>query len=207
MIGGVIKMNWTDKDTQNLLTLKNQMDSDDIRIKEKIKEVLLNNKYILHVLDNHELEPLVDEDGTGADEYFGVNILPYYIINPVQHAASTYICYEISYNSNDRSDRTGMCYKELNIIFYILSNYKDIINTETGIAKHDLLAALITDQFNHTTYFGQKITLVADVPGFTDRDFAVRTLTFRQTTDNSLVKTVNGVTQFANKIEGAHFVG
>ena len=198
-------MNWTEKDTEELLTLKTNMDSDDIRIKEKIKEVLLNNRYILHVIDNKQLEPEVDEDGTGADEYFGVNILPYFLITPVQHAAETYVCYETSYNNTDRYSRVSSSYKELAINFQILSNYKVLINQETGIPKHDLLAALIIDQFNFSTYFGQSIHLISDVPSIVDNDFACRTLTFRQTTDNNLVKTVNGAQQLANKIKGMHF--
>lgn len=198
-------MKWTDEDTKELLSLKDQMDYDPIRIKTKIKDVLLNNRWILHIIDNKNLEPLVEDDGTGADEYFGKNILDYYIINPVQHDASTFICYEVSYNSTERYVRVGADYKELNIVFYILCNYKTMINSETGIAKHDLLAALISDTFNFSTYFGQTIKLVSDVPSVVDNDFACRTLTFRQTTDNNLVKTVNGAPQFANKIKGVHF--
>lgn len=199
-------MNWTDQDAKELLTLKDTVECDEVRVKEKIKEALLGNRFILHVLDNKELEPLVEEDGTGADEYFGVNILPYYLINPIQHSASTFICYEVSYNSSERSDRTGLEYKELNVIFYIISNYKDLINTETGIPKHDLLSALIQDQFNYSNFFGKTIRLVSNVPNATDRDFVIRTMIFRQTTDNNLVKVINGAPQLANKIKGAHFV-
>ena len=198
-------MNWTPEDTKELLSLKTNIESDDIRIKEKIKEVLLNNKFILHVIDNKELEANVEEDGTGADEYFGVNILPYFLITPVQHAAETYICYEVSYNNTDRYSRVSASYKELAINFQILSNYKVLINQETGIPKHDLLAALIMDQFNFSNYFGQTIHLISDVPSIVDNDFACRTLTFRQTTDNNLVKNINGMPQFANKIKGMHF--
>lgn len=181
------------------------MDSDDIRIKEKIKEILLNNRFLLHVIDDKELEANLEDDGTGADEYFGTHILPYYLINPVQHAAETYVCYEVSYNNSDRSSRVGMEYKELLINFQILSNYKVLINQETGIAKHDLLAAIITDQFNYSNDFGQTIRLISNVPSIVDNDFACRTLTFKQTTDNNLTKTINGTQQLANKIKGAHF--
>jgi len=198
-------MNWTREDAEQLLSLKTDMDSDDIRIKEKIKEVLLNNKFIIRVLDNKELEANVEEDGTGVEEYFGVSILPYFLINPVQHAAETYIGYEISYNNNERYSRVSSSYKDLSIIFQILSNYKVLINEDTGIPKHDLLAALIIDQFNFSTYFGQSIYLVSDIPSVVDNDFACRTLTFRQTTDNNLIKTVNGVPQFANKNKRMHF--
>lgn len=198
-------MNWTEDDTKELLTLKETVECDDIRIKEKIKEVLLNNRFILRVLDNKELEELVDDDGTGADEYFGVNILSHYIINPTQHKANTFICYEISYNNDSRASRTTVAAKELYITFEILSNYKVLINQDTGIPKHDLLAALIIDQFNFSNYFGKSIYLISDVPSVVDNDFACRTLTFRQTTDNNLVKVINGTPQLANKIKGAHF--
>ena len=198
-------MNWTPDDTKELLTLKETVECDDIRIKEKIKEVLLNNKWIIHVLDNKDLEDLVEEDGTGVDEYFGVNILPHYIINPTQHSANTFICYEVSYNNDSRASRTGIDYKELYVTFEILSNYKVLYNQDTGIAKHDLLAALIIDQFNFSNYFGKTIRLISDVPSVVDNDFACRTLTFKQTTDNNLVKVIDGVPQFANKLKGVHF--
>ena len=208
-----MNMNWTPDDTRELLTLKENVDSDDIRIKEKIKEVLLNNRYLLHVIDNKDLEELVDEDGTGADEYYGVNILPNFIVNPTQHSANTFICYEVGYNNINRalstrssSNRLPVEAKEIRITFEILSNYKVLINQDTGIAKHDLLAALIIDQFNMTNYFGKTLFLIADEPSVVDNDFACRTLTFGMITDNNLVKTIDGVPRFANKIKGAHFV-
>ena len=200
-------MQWTEKDTQLLLDLKNNMDSDDIRIKEKIKEVLLNNRFLLHIIDDKDLEANLEDDGTGADEYFGTHILPYFLVNPVQHAAETYVCYEVGYNNNDRASRVGASYKDLMINFQILSNYKVLINPETGIAKHDLLAAIIIDQFNFSNYFGETIQLISSQPSVVDNDFACRTLTFKQTTDNGLSKTINGQQQLANKIKGAHFVG
>ena len=200
-------MNWTQEDINELLTLKDTVECDEVRIKEKIKEALLQNRFIIHALNNKELEPLVEEDGTGVDEYFGVSILPYYMVTDTQHIANTYICYEVAYNSTDRSDRTGLDYKELNIIFYIISNYKDLIDTETGIPRHDLLSALIQDQFNFSNICGKTIRLISNMPSATDRDFVIRTLVFRQTADNNLVKVVNGAPQLANKIKGAHFVG
>ena len=199
-------MNWTEKDTAELLTLKENVDCDDIRIKEKIKEVLLNNRWIIRVLDNKALEENVEDDGTGTDEYFGVNILPNFIVNPTQHSANTFICYEIGYNNSTRYSRVSQTVKELRITFEILSNYKVLINQDTGIAKHDLLAALIIDQFNFSNYFGKSIYLISDEPSVVDKDFACRTLIFQQTVDNNLVKTVNGAPQLANKIKGAHFV-
>jgi len=71
-------MEWTDQDKAHLLSFKDTVDSDDVKIKEKIKQLLLDNKYIIHVLNNKELEAVDAE----PDEYFDVNILPYYMIAP-----------------------------------------------------------------------------------------------------------------------------
>lgn len=70
-------MTWTKEDRQNIKKYRNMIDSDDIKIKEKIKKILLNNRYLIHVLNNKHL----DEDE--PDSYFGENILPYYIVEPV----------------------------------------------------------------------------------------------------------------------------
>lgn len=190
-------MTWTQEDKDKLLAFKKDMDSDDIRVKEKIKQILLNNRYIIHVLANKELEENVDDDGTGIDEYFGVNILPYYMIHPTQTHTSAFICYEVSYDELERYNNTQ---KKLNIIFYVLCDQKMITDADTGIAKHDLLAALIQDQFDWTNYFGKKIHLISDVPSVVDTSYACRTLIFEQITDNNLVRTnSNGTPRLANK--------
>ena len=43
-------MTWTDEDKNYLLNFKNAVDSDDIKIKETIKKLLLSNKYIIHTV-------------------------------------------------------------------------------------------------------------------------------------------------------------
>lgn len=184
-------MEWTDEDKKRLLSFKDVVDSDDIKIKEDIKKVLLNNKYIIHVLNNKELEEVDAE----PDDYFGINILPYYMVTPTQHNVKNYLCYEISYDKTYESK----VYKRLRVVFYILCEQKDIIDKETGIARHDLLAALVQDTFNYTNYLGYKSVLVSDVASTVDNDFACRILTFEQYTDNNLVKTKDGVSILANK--------
>ena len=196
-------MTWTDDDRQRLLLFKDKPDCDDIRIKEKIKQILLGDKYILHVLDNKELEPDVEDDMTNADEYFGVNILPFYQISPTQSEASAFICYETSYEKR-RYDKNKMI-KNLNIVFYVLVDQKVIKDADTGIARHDLLAALLIDKFNWTNYFGNKIHLISDIPSVVDVQYACRTLIFEQDTDADIVKTGRAldtgafVTRTANK--------
>ena len=179
-------MTWTDADRERLLVFKTNPDCDDVKVKEKIKEILLGDKYILHVLDNKKLEPSVEDDMTNADEYFGVNILPYYLISPTQSEASNFICYETSFEK--RRYDANRTTKNLNIIFYLLSEQKLIKDADTGIAKHDLLAALIINKFNWTNYFGRKIFLISDQASVVDVKYACRTLVFQQEEDNDLVK-------------------
>lgn len=194
-------MLWTNDDRQALIDLKNAVDSDDIKVKEQIKQVLLNNRFIIHVLNNKELE---DSDAN-PDDYFGVNILPYYLIAPTQTDTQNFICYEVSYAEVERNNSAM---KKLQIVFYILCHQLDIIDEDTGLARHDLLAALIQDQFNFTTYIGGgKIKLISDKPSTTDTNYAVRTMTFEQITDNNLVKSnslnihnkLKNISRFTNK--------
>lgn len=184
-------MEWTKEDRDALLQFKSAIDCDDVKVKEQIKKILLDNRYIIHVLNNKELE---DADAE-ADEYFNKNILQYYIISPSQHNVQNFICYEVRY---DELERYNSAVKKLQIIFYILCEHKNIIDEDTGIARHDLLAALIQDQFNYTNYFGAKIKLISDMPSTVDNSYACRTMIFEQTTDNNLVKT-NGQARLANK--------
>ena len=175
-----------------LLQFKGDIDSDDIKVKETIKRILLDNKLIIYALNNKELE---DEEADPED-YFGVNILPYYMINPVQHNVQNYLCYEVrydmaqSYQYSKSHNSLNPTIKTLSIIFTILCHHRNLIDEETGIARHDLLAALVQDQFNWSSEFGSKIMLVSDVPSVVDSNYACRTLSFEQTTDNNIVKSI-----------------
>lgn len=185
-------MQWTKEDRAALLSFKDAIDSDDIRIKEGIKKILLNNRFIIHVLNNKELE----ESDAEPDDYYNVNILPFYQISPTQHNVQNFLCYEVSYNELNRYNKQV---KTLQIIFHILCEQKNVIDKDTGIARHDLLAALIQDQFDWTNYWGNKLYLVSDVASVVDTDYAARTLTFEMQTDNNLVKTKDGVPRLANR--------
>lgn len=197
-------MNKTEKQEclDALLSFKGSLDSDDIKIKEKIKEILLDNKLIIYALNNKELE---EEEGDPED-YYGINILPYYMINPVQHNVENYLCYEVrydmaqSYQYSKSHNSLNPTIKTLSIIFTILCHHNNLVDKETGIARHDLLAALIQDQFNWSSEFGSKIMLVSDVPSVVDNNYACRTLSFEQTTDNNVVKTTDGIPRLINKI-------
>jgi len=186
-------MEWTQEDVAELQKFTTTIDSDDIKVKEQIKQMLLNNRFIIHVLNNKELE----DAGAEPDEYYGINILPYYLIEPIQSNVKNYICFEIAY---DELMRYNSAVKRLNIIFHILCHHDSITDEDTGVARHDLLAALIQHDFNFSNNFGKKIKLVADQSRPVDNHFAARTLTFEQITDNNLTKTYNDNPRLANKV-------
>lgn len=185
-------MEWTEEQKKNLLLFANSIDSDNIKVKKRIKQVLLDNPYIIHVLHNEELE----QSDAEPDEYYDVNILPYYMISPTQSNVQNFVCFTCNFKETQRYNKSM---KYLQIVFVVLCNNKNIKDEETGVARHDLLGALIQDQFNFQNYFGQKIQLVEDTESIVDGSYACRTMIFEQITDNNLVKTKNGVPILANK--------
>ena len=183
-------MEWTEEDAKYLRDFRNTVDCDDVKLKQEIKQRLLGNKYIVHALHNQELE------GEDPEEYFGVNIRPYYMIPETLHNVKNYLCFETSYTEIGRYNKA---FKTQQIIFYILCHEADIIDNETSVARHDLLAALVMAEFNFAILSCGRIKLVEDKPSVTDNKFSTRTLIFEVVTDNNLVKTKNGLTSFANK--------
>lgn len=180
-------MDITPEQIQKLRDLKTLVDSDDIRCKEIIKKTLIENDLIIYLLNNKELED-VEAD---PSDYLGVNILPYYLIHPTQHNVQNFICYEVGFRELDRYNSKM---KILQITFYILCEEKNNIEKKTGIARHDLIGAIILDIFNWSNIFGDQIHCVSDLPSVTDNDYATRTIIFEQRTDNNLAKTRNGNT-------------
>ena len=74
------------------------------------------------------------------------------------------------------------------IIFYIICDNRNIYDKTFGIARHDLLSALIIDEFNWSNVFGTQIHLVSNKPTALDYHYVGRTLIFEQITTNSITK-------------------
>lgn len=171
--------NKLDPDIEEIIQYKKQKGNDNIQYKETIKEKLINNSKIIRSLNNKKLDP------DCPDDYYGENILPYYLLIDTQTENQNYICFETSF---DEVARYNDVMKLGQIIFYIVCDNKDALDKETGIARHDLLAALITDEFNWTNMFGTQVKLVSDRPTAIDSQYVGRTLIFEQITTNSIVK-------------------
>lgn len=182
-------MSWTDKDTEALRSFKNIPDSENTRFKEIIKKNLINNRFLIHVLNNAEL----DEDE--PDSYFNVNIFPFYAIDHAITKVENWICFETQFVEEARYNeviRFGQ------VIFYILCGLDTIEEKTTGMARHDLLSALITDQFNWSNVFGNKVHLISDKASIVDNHYACRTLVFQGKFTNDILQTKNNKTEVIN---------
>lgn len=171
----------TDEDIKILRHYKNEPDEDNVRYKEIIKQKLLNNNRIIYLLNDEELK----ESEAENDEYFGICILPMFLIAPTQHKVRHFICYETSFSGVMRNNSA---LKAQEIIFYVMCEQKDLIVKELGIARHDLIAAEIINMFNGCNDFGNQLKLVACKPSVTDTNYATYTITFEQYTPNSLTR-------------------
>lgn len=174
-------MRISDEDLEYLRNLKRNPNEDDIRYKEVIKRKLLNNNKLIYLIHNAELE----ESGASNDDYFGENILPYYLISPVQTTVKNFLCFETSF---DEVSRSNSLIKYQQVIFYILCHHSDISVAEVGVARHDLIAAVLIDEFHGSNIFGTQLKLISDKPSVVDNDYSARTLIFEQYTTNSITK-------------------
>lgn len=187
-----IALNTTDKEMRQLLRdFRDSSHYEEITIKNKIKEELLNDHKIIHALNASDLD-----ENTPSD-YYGKYILPYYMIPDTQTKPNHYICYDTSFNEIARYNST---FKLQQVTFYILCCISEGagLDQDTGLARHDLLAALIVDRFNYTNLFGTQIHVVENKSRPVDKHFCARTVIFEQTTPNSIYK--NGIP--VNKIGG-----
>ena len=172
-------MNLTKEKLSELRGYKEDPQYDDIRVKEKIKETLLQNDLLLYVLNNKKLV----ESEAEADEYFNRNIFSHYIIDPTQTEVKNLISYEVKFTETTGADDRM---KMGQIVFVVMCDPEDIIEKTTFIARHDLLAAMLIKEFNRKNYFGFTSRIISDEPSVLDDNYACRTLVFELTTYNNI---------------------
>lgn len=172
-----------------LKAFKESPDDDNIRMKEIIKKMLCTDRQIIHVLNN----PTLDE--ACPDDYIGKNIFPCYVVPGAIADVENYICFETKLYATSEKNRIMKYYQ---IIFYILCAEKNIVDEETGISRHDLLAALIRKKFNWKNCFGKQVHIVKEIPRVVEDVYAARTLIFEMETTNSILSTEHGKTSVIN---------
>lgn len=172
-------MNGIEEEIKEVIQYKQRHENDDIYYKEIIKKKLIDNNKIIYSINNTDLDLDCPAD------FVGVNILPYYLIPDAQSKTANYICFETSFNEVPKYNDVM---KVGQIIFYIICDNKNIYDKTYGIARHDLLSALIIDEFNWSNMFGTQVRLISNKPMALDYHYVGRTLIFEQTTPNTITR-------------------
>lgn len=183
-----------EKDKEYLRSLKEKPDSDEIRIKSIFKEKLMNNNLILYALNNKKLE----KEDSPADEYFDENVHDTLIVDLTQTEVENHICYDVRFDeiSSNNSD-----FKRGQLAVNVICALKNNRDSLSGLARHDLLAHLIVEEFNYSNCFGSQIVLIESTPSIVDDEYALRTLVFEYISPNNLVSSRLGDTEFINRSE------
>lgn len=174
-------MTITPEEIAELRSYRKESNENDTRYKKIVEEKLVGNNKIIYLLHNEELE----KANLPNEEYLNVNILPYYLISPVQSSVKNFICYETSF---EEVSRYNSVLKYQQLIFYVLCHQADITERYTSMARHDLIASVLIDMFQGSNVLGNQLKLVSDKPSVVDVAYACRTLIFEQQTLNSLGK-------------------
>lgn len=163
----------------DLRDLKRIPDDDNIRFKEIIKKRLYQNPDIIHAIHSHDLNE------EAPDEYVGTHIIPSLIVPQTQEVPRTYICYTSNY---DEISRYNDVIKYAEAQFVVFCDQRDLIDEDTGIARHDLIAALIRREFNYSNYLGLQMECISDSETTTDTSYAMRKIIFQIKTPNNVLR-------------------
>lgn len=149
---------------------------DDIACKKrKIEQILYSDPDIIEILDNPELDPTCPED------YVNNNIFGFLRIPGTQDVSKNFITFTVDDIELSPSNRV-MKHQFVQFVVFV---HKDLINTDYGMYRHDLLAYLIRDIFNLSNALGPQMELVSNKEYVTDSDYHTRTLRFELIDDNS----------------------
>lgn len=178
-------------------------DDDAIRIKELIKQELLHCPELLYALNNKDhVGQLFDADGNLDEEgewdlYFNDNVRPYTFFPESQSVAKNYVCYKTEFEDVTRYNAIE---KYMRITFMVLCDVHDIIDPDTGLARHDLIGSIIRERFNWSNIFGTQVKLVSNKESVTDNNYITRTMIFQGLTPNSIVRTDKNGTRIINNV-------
>lgn len=185
-------------DMQNILSKSHREDSigdcydDTDRYKYQIMKMLTSNQDILWTLHNEELE--IDENGEqkeflNGDDYRDVSIFNFLKIPDIQSTVKNFICFEVD---DKEQPRYADHFIIKNIIFRTVSHEQDY-KTDWGIARQDLLAAIIKSEFDWTNVFGMHLEKVYDKGRVAENGYYYREFIYETTVPNNLVnKAKNG---------------
>lgn len=152
-----------------------KVDDDIIRKKRIIGQMLYSDPDIIEMLDNKDLDPEC------PDEFLYANIFPFIRVPTTQDTAKSYITFmldDVGAPSVNQSLKT----QYLQVVIFV---HKDLVKTNYGAERHDILAYLVKDIFHLSNALGMQMKLISDKEGFMDINYCHRTLRFEITTPNS----------------------
>lgn len=168
---------------------------DNERYKYKIMKMLTENQDVLWTLHNKELSDKycsLDKNGElilNGDAYRNVSIFNFMKIPGVQSTVKNFICFEVNDIEQPRYNDSLLV---KNIVFRTVSHDDDYI-TDWGIARQDLLAAIIQSEFDWTNIFGLHVEKVSDRGKVAENGYYYREFIYETTVPNNLVnKAKNG---------------
>lgn len=177
-----------------------QSDSDSLNYddidsyKYLIMDILTKNQDILKTLHNKDLEAEENRINglLNGDLYKNVNIFNFLKVPDTQSLVKNFICFEVNDIEIGRYNETLMT---KNIVFRTIS-HEDDYKTDWGIARQDLLAAIIKSEFDWTNIFGIHLTKISDRGRIGEGGYYYREFTYETTTANNLVNKIKngGVT-------------
>lgn len=187
----------------NLRAYLENPDDDTIRLKNRIKEMLLNSPKLLWALHDEDLEAeLFNEDGTlndtgEWDAYYGDTSLirPFLFVPETQDIVCNYLCYQ---TSSDENMRYNSSMKYFIITFTIFVHEKDSIDKETGIQRHDLIASILRELMAWSSIGTAHATPIYENESVTDNNYITKVLRYQIALPNNLVVTEE-TTAFVNK--------
>ena len=152
------------------------IDDDIVRKKRIIGEMLYSDPDIIEVLDNKDLDP------SCPDEYLYQNIFPFIRVPGTQDTSKSFITFSLDDVDVVNSNK-AMKSQFLKVVIFV---HKDLVQTQLGAERHDLLAFLVKDVFHLSNKLGLQLNLISSREGYSDADYCTRTLQFEMTTPNSI---------------------
>ena len=152
------------------------VEDDIITMKRLIKQKLIEDSDILEILNNNDL------DLDSPDEFLDNNIYGFIRVPKIQDTVGSYICFTVD---DIEENRWNEVMKKQYIQFHAICHL-DVMKTQYGIDRHDLLGYLIRDIFNWSNIFGLQFKLIENKERAIDSDYYCRTLVFEATKPNSL---------------------
>ena len=163
---------------------------DNERYKYRIMKMLTDNQDVLWTLHNKTLEErsYSDKDENGneiemlnGDTYRDVSIFNFLKIPEIQSTVKNYICFEVNDVEQPRYNKDLII---KNIIFRTVS-HEDDYKTDWGIARQDLLAAIIQSEFDWSNAFGLHLEKIADRGKVAENGYYYREFVYETTIPNN----------------------